>query len=258
MIKAFLTVFNNSPRAFFMAKKNKSLFKYLLFAISCVFTLSVISVWITPVQAQVSFRPPGRKPPTDERTVGGGSRGDTCAIGKSNKKNGTIVKVLPKSNIGLTTQQRPSIMVYIPKSSAQSAFFSMQDEDFNHYYETTLQLPQKAGVMEIKIPASVPALATGKNYQYSLAMICGLELEPDDPLISGWIQRVQPKGNVVNQKASVELASQLASNGIWLDAVSTLAELRKSQPSNQSVVNSWQQLLSSVGLSEIAQEPIVN
>ena len=240
-----------------MAKKNKPLFKYLLFAISCVFTLSVISAWITPVQAKMSFVPPRRQAPTIE-TVGGGSRGDTCAIGKSNKKNGAIVKVLPKSNIGLTTKQRPSIMVYVPESSAQSAFFSMQDEDFNHYYQKTLQLPQKAGVMEIKIPISVPALATGKNYQYSLAMICGAELEPDAPLISGWIQRVQPKGNLVNQKASLELASQLASNGIWLDAVSTLAELRKSQPSNQSVVNSWQQLLKSAGLSKIAQEPIVN
>ncbi len=242
-----------------MAKKNKPLFKYLLLAISCVFTLSVLSAWITPVKANTGFIPPaGEEQAPTTNSVGGGSRGDTCAIGKSNKKNGAIVKVLPKSNIGLTTQQRPSIMVYVPESSAQTAFFSMQDEDFNHYYQTTLQLPQKAGVMEIKIPDEAPALATGKNYQYSLAMICGVELEPDDPLISGWIQRVQPKGNLVNQKASVELASRLASNGIWLDAVSTLAELRKSEPNNQSFINSWQQLLNSAGLSEIAQEPIVN
>lgn len=240
-----------------MSKKNKPLFKYLLFAICCVFTLSVLSVWISPVEAKMTFVPPRRQAPKTN-TVGGGSRGDTCVIGKSNNKNGEIVKVLPKSNIGLTTQQHPSIMVYVPQSSAQKAFFSIQDEDFNHYYQTTLQLPPKAGVVEIKIPASLPALATGKNYQYSLAMICGVELEPDDPLISGWIQRVQPKSNLVNQKASVELASRLASDGIWLDAVSTLAELRKSQPNNQSVVNYWQQLLNSAGLSEIAQEPIVN
>ncbi len=240
-----------------MANKNKPLFKNLLLAISCVFTLSMVSAWITPAQAGMTFTPRGGQAPKTN-TVPGGSRGDTCAIGKSNQKNGAIVKVLPKSNIGLTTQQRPLIMVYVPASTAQKAFFSIQDEDLNHYYQTTLQLPEKAGVMEIKIPDSVPALATGKNYQYSLAMICGIDLEPDDPLTSGWIQRVQPKGNLVNQQPSVELASQLASDGIWFDAVSTLAELRKSQPDNQSVVNSWQQLLNSAGLSEIAQEPIVN
>ena len=240
-----------------MAKKNQPLFKYLVLVIGCVFSLSLVSVWITPVQAGMTFTPPGRQAPRTN-TVAGGSRGDTCAIGKTNQKTGAIVKVLPKSNIGLTTQQHPSIMVYVPASTAQKAFFSIQDEDFNHYYQTTLQLPQKAGVMEIKIPASVPELATGKNYQYSLAMICGVDLEPDDPLTSGWIVRVQPLGNVLNEKASVELASRFASDGIWLDAVSTLAELRKSQPSNQSIVNSWQQLLNSAGLSEIAQEPIVN
>ncbi len=56
----------------------------------------------------------------------------------------------------------------------------------------------------------------------------------------------------------MELASKLAGEGIWYDAVSTLAELRKSQPDNQSAINSWQQLLNSAGLNEIAQEPIVN
>ncbi|MGB3758069.1 MAG: DUF928 domain-containing protein [Rivularia sp. (in: cyanobacteria)] len=240
-----------------MANKNKPLFKNLLLAISCVFALSLVSVWITPAQAGISFRPPVTSAPRSGST-GGGSRGESCAIGKASKSNSSVVKLLPKSNIGLTVEQHPSIMVYIPATTAQTAFFSIQDEDFNHHYQTTLQLPKKAGVMEIKLPDSVPALATGKSYQYSLVMICGEYLEPDSPLVSGWIQRVQPKGNALLQKPSVELASKLAGEGIWYDAVSTLAELRKSQPNNQSAINSWQQLLNSAGLSEIAQEPIVN
>ncbi len=239
-----------------MAKKNKSLFKYALLTIGCLFALSLIPVWIIPVQAQTSFIPPGTLAPS--RTTGGASRGDSCAIGKATKSNASIVKLLPKSNIGLTEEQRPSIMVYIPATIAQKAFFSIQDENFNHHYQTTLELPEEAGVMSIKLPRESPALETGKNYQYSLVMICGEDLEVDSPFVSGWIQRVQPKGNLTLQKPSVELASQLASNGLWYDAVSTLAELRKSQPSNQSVVNSWQQLLNSAGLSKIAQEPIVN
>jgi hypothetical protein len=243
-------------QAFFMANKNKPLFKYLLLAIGCVFSLSVFSAWITPAQAGITFRPPVTSAPS--RSSAGGSRGESCAIGKASKSNASIVKVLPKSNIGLTTEQRPSVMVYVPATTARTAFFSIQDENYNHHYQTTLQLPEQPGVMEIKLPSDAPALATGKNYQYSLVMICGVDLEPDDPITSGWIQRVEAKGNLLNQKASVELASRLASDGIWLDAVSTLAELRKSQPSNQSVVNSWEDLLNSAGLSEIAQEPLVN
>ncbi|MCJ8279136.1 MAG: DUF928 domain-containing protein [Rivularia sp. ALOHA_DT_140] len=240
-----------------MAKKNRSLFKYAVLAISCVFSLSVFSGWITPVQAQITFTPPGRQAPKTN-TVPGGSRGDSCAIGKANKDNASIVKLLPESNIGLTTQQRPSIMLYVPQTTAKKVFFSIQDENFNHHYQTTLQLPQQAGVMQIKLPASAPALATKTQYQYSVAIICGQDLEPDDYLVSGWIERVQPKANPRSQRPSVELASKFAKQGIWLDAVSTLYELRKSQPSNQSVVNSWEQLLNSAGLSEISREPIVN
>ncbi len=238
-----------------MANKNKSLFKYVVLAIGCLLALSLIPMWITPAQAGITFKPPVTSAPS--RSTGGGSRGESCAIGKAAKSNSSVVKLLPKSNIGLTVEQRPSIMVYVPATTAQTAFFSIQDENFNHHYQTSLQLPKQAGVMEIKLPDSVPALETGINYQYSLVMICGEDLEPDSPLVSGWIQRVEPR-NALNQKLSVELASQLASDGLWYDALSTLAELRKSQPSNQAVVNSWQQLLNSAGLSEIAQEPLVN
>ncbi|MEM6755168.1 MAG: DUF928 domain-containing protein [Cyanobacteria bacterium P01_C01_bin.38] len=238
-----------------MTTKNKPFFKYTLLTIGCLFTLSLISAWMTPAQAGINFKPPVTSAPS--RSSAGGSRGESCAIGKSNKNNVSIVKLLPKSNIGLTEEQRPSIMVYVPATTARTAFFSIQDENYNHHYQTTLQLPEQPGVIEIKLPSEAPALETGKNYQYSLVMICGVDMEPDDPLTSGWIQRVKPKGNL-NQKASVELASRLASDGIWFDAVSTLAELRKSQPSNQSVVDSWQELLESADLSEIAQEPIVN
>ncbi len=243
-----------------MAKKNKSLFKYSLLAISCLFALSLLSAWVTPVQAQVSFTPTGDKPPEKNttKTVGGGSRREGCAIGKAGKSNTSVVKLLPKSNIGLTTKQRPSIMVYVPVNTAREAFFSIQDENFNHHYQNLVQLPEKKGVVEFKIPASAPALEAGIKYQYSLVLPCGEYLEPDDPYISGWIKRVESKGNLPNQKASVELASKLAEDGVWFDALSALAELRKSEPSNQSVVNSWQQLLNSVGLNEIAQEPIVN
>ncbi|AFY57159.1 protein of unknown function (DUF928) [Rivularia sp. PCC 7116] len=242
-----------------MAKKNKSLFKFTLLAIGCLFTISLIPIWISPAQARIKFIPPVTSAPEENASTSGASRDiGSCAIAKVSSKNTSIVKLLPKSNIGLTAKQRPSIMVYVPATTARKAFFSIQDENFNHHYQATLDLPEEAGIMEIKLPASAPVLATGKKYQYSLAMICGEYLEPDDQLISGWIERVESKGNMLNQKVSVELASELAGEGMWYDALSTLAELRKSQPSNQYVANSWQQLLNSVGLDEIAQESIVN
>lgn len=243
-----------------MAQKNKRLFQNALLAISCVFTFSLVSAWIAPVQAKIIFIPPGTEAPEKDNTTtaGGGSRGNSCAIGKANKNTTSVVKLLPQSNIGLTMEQRPSIMVYVAPTTARKLFFSIQDEDENSYYETTLQLLRKTGVMQVKLPNSAPGLVSGKKYQYTLATICGEDFQPDDYSVSGWIQRVQPKANLQNQKPSLELASKLAMQGIWYDALSTLATVKKSQPSNQSVANSWQQLLQSGGLSTFAQEPIVN
>lgn len=242
---------------YFILKKNKHFFKYLLLAISCVLSLSIIPIWITPAEAGITFKPPVTQAPQEDSS-GGASRRKSCAADKFNSKDTSVVKVLPKSNIGLTTKKYPSIMVYVPATGARKAFFSIQDENFNYYYENTLQLPEKSGVMEINLPVSAPPLMTGANYQYSLAIMCGEELEPDSPVVSGWIQRIKTKDLKLNQEPSVELASKFASQGIWYDAVSILHKLRKSQPNNQFLINSWQELLNSADLNEVAQKAIVN
>ena len=243
-----------------MAKKNKSFFKYALLAISCVFTFSLVSAWIAPAQAKIIFIPPGTEPPKTDTTstAGGSSRGNSCKIGQLNNNTASVVKLLPQSNIGLTLKQRPSIMVYVAPTTARKLFFSIQDEDENNYYETTLRLDRNTGVMQVRLPASAPRLVSGKKYQYTLATICGEDYQPEDYSVSGWIQRVQLSENLQYQQPSLELASKLAMQGIWYDALSTLAIVKKSQPSNQSVANSWQQLLQSAGLSQISREPIVN
>ncbi len=45
-------------------------------------------------------------------------------------------------------------------------------------------------------------------------------------------------------------------SGYWFEAVSNLAELKLSQPGNSEVNTAWKDLLSSVGLSGIAQAPL--
>ena len=114
-------------------------------------------------------------------------------------------------------------------TSAKKAFFSLQDEDTNHHYQTTLHLPEKSGVVEVKLPNSAPALKTGKNYKWSLVIICTEDLEPDSPSVSGWIRRVEPNRSLArqqNQTSQLESISKLAEAGIWYDALSNLAQLR--------------------------------
>jgi hypothetical protein len=115
-------------------------------------------------------------------------------------------------------------------------------------------------VIGVKLPASAPALEVGKNYKWSLVMVCGGELEPDSPGVEGWVRRVAPTPTLKSQKqleVSLESASELAKAGIWYDALSALAQLRQAQPENLALSAHWKELLESVKLDAIATEPLI-
>ncbi|MBD2358620.1 DUF928 domain-containing protein [Tolypothrix sp. FACHB-123] len=234
--------------------------KYRLLGSALLISVSCIPVGIAPSNAQVTFRPPRILAPRE--STGGASRdGNSCLSAHTETQQASVTPVIPLNRIGFTVKERPTILVYIPQTSARKALFSLQDEQANNHYQTTIALPAKPGVMAIKLSEYVPALQTGKNYQWSLSMICSAELEPDSPLVNGWVQRVHPPVNVKNSghlSPSLELVSHLANNGLWYDTASVLAQLKQAQPHNPTISISWQQLLNSVGLNAIANEPLIN
>ena len=240
-----------------MAKRNKSLLRYALVPIALLLELSLIPGWLTPGQA-VTFKPPGDQAPT--QSTGGASRDGGQCFSNATKTSASVTPLMPNTNHGLTLAERPTLFVHVPQTTAKEAFFSLQDEQSNEHYQTTLLLPDKPGVIGVKVPDDAPALQTGKNYKWSLVIVCDEELEPDSPGVSGWIRRVEPNPSLVNQTklaASLESTSKLAEAGIWYDALSTLAQLRRSQPENQTLTKDWQELLKSVGLDAIATEPLI-
>jgi len=241
-------------------KKNKSIFRFLLLGKVLLISYSLLTLWGIPSLAGVTFNPPGAQAP--KRSSGGASRtGNICGFATKPNNSASITPLIPKTNIGFTVAERPTIFVYVPPTTAKKALFTLQDEESKSYYQTTLPLPEKPGVMEVKLPDSVPALKTNKNYKWSLIVVCTEDLETDSPWVSGWIRRVETNRSLINQhklSASLESVSQLAGTGIWYDSLSTLAQLRRSQPNNQALSADWRELLNSVGLNAIANEPLAN
>lgn len=47
-----------------------------------------------------------------------------------------------------------------------------------------------------------------------------------------------------------------AANGIWYDALDTLAQLRLSNPNDPNLISNWDILMKAAGIDEIASEPI--
>jgi Domain of Unknown Function (DUF928) len=210
----------------------------------------------------VNFTPPASESP--RQTTGGASRssslcGQASSISDSTQE--TVTPLLPNSHSGITRLDRPTILIYLPKTGEKEAMFSIKGENKQLHYRMNVAISGEAGLMAIQLPQDAQALEVGKNYQWFFTLKCGGQLHPSNPLVSGWIQRAQPDGEhpISSSPAPDELlqeAISLGNSGIWYDSVATLARLRTMQPDNSEVSAHWQELLASVGLEILATTPL--
>jgi len=204
-----------------------------------------------PTEA-VSFSPPGK--PAPGQTYGGASRDGACFT----EDNYIEYKSLwPSQEIGLTIAGHPTLFAYIPQTSAQQVLLSIKDEADNLHYRQYLPLKAHGGVVGVQIPQNAPPLQLEKNYRWSLQIVCNQD-DPDHPETFGWIRRVPMDARLASGKVqpSVEQVSWLAQAGIWCETLSTLASLRQAEPENQTLRANWQELLTSVGLEDLATQPL--
>lgn len=196
----------------------------------------------------VTFDPPGD--PAPQQTVGSSSRGE----------DKWVTALVPQTNHGRTTAERPTFFIYLPEIPVRQGFFSIQDEHRNGLYQTYIEIPENRGIISFTLPDDAPPLEVGKDYEWHFVAIEGVKLRPDSPEISGWIKRVEPSAEVktiARSGVSLELATAYGQQGIWYDTLSTLVELKHLQPENRNLNSEWAELLEQVGLAAIAANPVV-
>lgn len=206
----------------------------------------------------ITFDPPHENQP--QATRGGASRGDRCAI-DSQDISQSFAPLIPASNYGLTTTSHPTLLVHIPATSAKSVFFTVQDENEEEVYQTILPIGSKSGIVILDLPKEAPDLETGKNYKWSFALMCDNKLRPDSPVIQGHIKRVHPELQLATQLENatpLEMAALYGKAGIWYETIATLAKLRQAQPQNQELLTTWNSILNSVGLEQVAKAELVD
>ncbi|MFE4108094.1 DUF928 domain-containing protein [Almyronema epifaneia] len=213
---------------------------------------------LLPVAAE-RFEPPNLGRPG--RRVGGGTRGG-CAFGNPAR----LTALLPDSNLGLTTQPYPTFYWFVPQNSAQLVEFSLYRAETTAaerqlVYRSTFVPDRAAGIASLKLPESVglPPLALEQDYQWSVALVCNAEARQQDLRVDGWIQRIDPTADLAAQLAREPVAAHAAlyaANGLWFDAIAQLISLRQGYPQSATVQARWAELLTSVGLAEMAEQPI--
>lgn len=202
----------------------------------------------------------GKRPPYPEGRRRGGGTYTTCPV-----LQGQLTALIPQTNIGLTVAGHPTFWFYVPNSSRRSwlAEFVLNDDNGNRVYETPPDFKlTETGIISFQLPETLPPLEY-KKYKWVFSLICS----PQDPsanlTVHGLIERVQPEARLKTQLEQATPREQVflyanAENGLWYEAVTSLAKLRLDNPKDIELTQNWIDLLNSVCLDEISTEPLTS
>ena len=206
-------------------------------------------------RGRVRFAPPGERAPVN--TVGTGSRETT---------DPDALALLPPGSYTQTTSDRPTLMLYLPETGADRAFVSVKEVDGKFHHQTQVSLAEDNGIVEVPFPQDAPALEVGRDYLWQVILLApGERLEPDTPALRITMARVEatPAVNaggtdVLTPAIALDRAVDLAEAGLWIDTLQVLADARRSNPDNADLEKEWLDLLSQVGLGEVASAPLLS
>lgn len=207
---------------------------------------------------QINAQLPPPPPNNPDETRGGGTR-DEGRCPQDAKTSQPLTALSPFTKLGLTLAERPTFLAYVPQTTAQTAEFSLFDQNNQGIYQTTFALTNTPGIVSFSLPPNAPPLEIAKNYTWSFAMICDPKNRLQDQFVRGRIRRTELDSALMNQiekAAPKERVSLYRSADVWYEAVFTLFELQRSQPNDSSVSVAWKELLNSGGLHSIAAQPL--
>ncbi len=212
---------------------------------------SLLSTYIPKLTVEAKFKPPKTSKPKD--SSGAGSRDELSCAGEQ-----PIQVLMPRDNYGLTYHERPSIYIKLAdRTKAQKVVLAFQDESHKSYQRVFLPI-NSSGIIRFSLPLDKKALVPGQNYQWSLAVVCGATLQPDDPVFKGWVQRVALTPEIEKQrlqKSTIEQIRWYAEQGFWYDMLDVIIKARLETPKDAQLTTMWKSILQSAGLDAAISEP---
>lgn len=206
----------------------------------------------TNAVAKVKFVRPSTGAPSVRLT--GGSRG----IGDS-----TIsVDVLAPDDVGLTTQEQPSLFWYQSKpAKAKFELTLLQENKVKPLVQVTAERSMTAGIQRVRLSEHGVKLAPGVEYQWVVALITDPDNRSSDLIASGVIKRVEASPELKKKIAGATpdaVPGIYAENGIWYDALSSLSDRIDADPGNKALQEARADLLRQAGLKGAVTTPVAS
>lgn len=198
----------------------------------------------------VKFRPPTTGAPS-VRVTGGSRGGDDTEI---------TLEVLAPDDIGMTTDEQPSLFWFQSKSAnAKFELTLLQENKVKPLVQVTVERSAKAGIQRMKLSDHGVKLSPGVEYQLVVALVSDPDNRSSDLVASGAIKRVEPTADLKEKIATATPASLpgvYAEAGIWYDALSVLTDQVEANPGNKALRETRADLLRQVGLKAAARSEL--
>jgi len=201
------------------------------------------------------------RPGLPGRRISGGSRSPNTACLKT--PNQPVVALMPKSNLGFTRSGYPTIWFSLPAiSQDRSLEFGLYDQTGDLVHKNSFSATGEAGVINLSLPETSAPLSVEEDYRWYLSVVCNEESPAENLVVTGWIRRVALENSYNEQLAVATELEQLSiykEFGLWYDALTALAQLRRSQsvyePAAIDIEQRWVNLLEAIELPQVIAAP---
>jgi len=202
------------------------------------------------------------------RRLGGGTRDNSHVFAQTYTYLAALV--MPEG-ISITTAERPTLLFYVPEMhTAQTGEFVLRDSHDNLVYESTIEIEQNGGTLDIDLTeiAGMPALTINETYQWYFSIVPDATDRSHDVVVQGGVRRVDVHdwlAQSINQSTEdvtlallgnetpLQKARAYQRANLWHDAAVTINELRQANPTDGEVISEWNNLIEMTGLSSVVE-----
>jgi hypothetical protein len=203
---------------------------------------------ILPANAQGDYVPPtGRDRP--QRTQGGGSRG--CP----NFEPVSLRLLIPNDHTALTVTAHPTFAWHLSAVPSMPVQFALTETGSSQPILVKQFTPKQAGLVKFTLPPDAPTLEIGKEYRWTVSLVCNGQHPSQSVYARAWVERVSASPDLTRaltgSRSGNQKAMSYAAKGIWYDALAELLEVPQTGSERSEASMMLKAMLHQVGFDQV-------